>query len=115
MQSKEIRRVKTIFYVLIALSIISFVIFQSRNIITGPRINIDSPLNGAVMDESVTIIEGTTENISEIKLNGRNISVDEEGDFKEKLLLSYGYNTIILEAKDRFNRKIVKKLELVLK
>ena len=113
--TKEARVIKTTISSLIVLVIAFFVLFQSRNLIAGPQLIINNPSNGEVVEDSLTEISGIAENISEIKLNGRNIFVDERGNFNEKILLSYGYNTIIIEAKDRFNRKTTEKLELVFK
>jgi len=115
MQSKERKIIGIIAFTLVILFIASFTLFQSRNLIAGPQIVINYPQNGETVENSLTEILGNAQNISEIKLNGRNIFVNEEGDFKENVLLSYGYNLIVFEIKDRFNRKEIKKLELILK
>jgi len=115
MQSKKRKILDIILSSLIVLVIIYFSFFQSKNLIAGPKITVDRPLNGATAESALTQVTGKAENVSEIKLNGRNIFVDEEGYFDEEVLLSYGYNTIFIEVKDRFNRKIIKELELVLK
>lgn len=100
---------------LVILLVMGFVAYQSRNIILGPQIKIESPTNGRTAENSLVKIVGIAKNISEIKLNGRNIFVDEAGRFNERILLSYGYNTIVIEGRDRFGRKKIKKLELVYK
>jgi hypothetical protein len=115
MQSKEKKILKNILFGLIIFIVVSFSVFQSKNLITGPKIKVVSPINGQIAEESLIKVTGITKNISEIKLNGRNIFVDEKGVFNERVLLSYGYNTITLEGKDRFNREIKEELELVLK
>ena len=48
-------------------------------------------------------------------MNDRQMFTDEEGEFSEKLLLSYGYNIITVKAKDRFGRETKKTLELIYK
>jgi hypothetical protein len=100
---------------LITVVVLSFSLFQAKNIITGPQIEIENPLDGQTVEESLTHIEGSTKNITEIKLNGRNIFVNEEGEFEETMLLAYGYNKIVIEAEDRFGRKKMEELEIVLK
>lgn len=97
------------------LIVISFTLFQSRSIIAGPKIEIFTPESGSTASDSLVEIRGKTQNISEIKLNNRSIFIDEEGNFEEKLLLSYGYNIITIEGRDRFNREEKKTIELVLK
>ena len=100
---------------LVILLVMGFVVFGSRNIVLGPQIKIETPTNGKTAESSLVEIRGFAKNISEIKMNGRNIFIDEDGKFKEKMLLSYGYNTIVIEGRDRFGRKEIKKLELVYK
>lgn len=104
---------KIILICLVVLSIVGYSIFQARNIITGPRITITSPQNGSTQSEPLIVLEGYAKNISFITLNNRQIYVDKDGAFKEKLLLTNGYNLWKIEAKDKFGRVVSKKIELV--
>ena len=69
--------------------------------------------NGAIVSTSTLEISGATKNINDISLDDRNISIDEKGNFKEEILLSPGYNTIMLDAHDRFGSKTEKILEVI--
>ncbi|MDO8510516.1 MAG: hypothetical protein Q7S15_02740 [bacterium] len=89
--------------------------YQARKLIAGPRIAIESPSNGAMLGSSIVEIVGKAENISFISMNDRPIYVDEQGIFKEKLLLAYGYNIIKVAARDKFGRNTVETLEVVYK
>lgn len=89
--------------------------FRAKDLVLGPRLEIASPSSGAVIDESLVEIQGEAKNISFLTLNGNKIFTDEEGFFKEKLLLSYGYNVITVAAKDRFGRVNTKTIQLVYK
>lgn len=112
----RIKKILKLGVFIISLSVIVlFVVFQSRNLIIGPSIEIIEPKTGSTVEDSLIEIKGLARNISEIKLNGRNILIDEEGNFNEKLLLLYGYNIITIEGQDRFKRKEKKILELVFK
>jgi hypothetical protein len=110
---------KTRFYFKLTLTLsITFLIafysiYQTKDLVVGPVINIYQPKNGDVFSKSMVEIKGTTQNISIINLNDRPIFVDEEGNFSELLLLSYGYNVIKMEVSDKFDRKITKTLELI--
>lgn len=106
---------KLVGIVFLAVAISGYAIFQARNIILGPIINIDSPKNGATVAQSFVEIEGKTRNISYISMNDNQIFTDDKGVFREKLLLSYGYNIITIRVRDRFNREITKRLELIYK
>jgi hypothetical protein len=106
--------IKFSFIVLIAIAIIGYAFFQSRNLINGPQIILKSPAIGATVKDPLVAIEGSVKNISFITLNDRQIFVDNAGHFKEELLLSPGYNVWEIEAKDKFGRIVSKKIELVL-
>lgn len=101
--------------VIIAISIIAigYGLISSKTLIKGPEIEITEPKNGETLSKSLISITGIAKNISFITLNDRQIYVDNNGNFKETLLLSYGYNIISIKAYDRFKRKIEERLELV--
>lgn len=108
---------------LIRISVISILVFgfgfygyyQSKNLITGPKIAIESPENGQTFSNSYIEIVGKTKNVASIILNGKQIFVDKDGSLKEGLLLAFGYNIIEIEAKDRFGRTVKETREIVLK
>jgi hypothetical protein len=101
--------------VLIITGIIGYSYYQSRNLINGPQISLTSPSTGATVNEPLVTVKGNAANISFITLNDRQIFIDNEGNFKEDLLLSPGYNVWTIEAKDKFGRVVSKKIELVLR
>jgi len=51
------------------------------------------------------VIEGVAKNAVFISINGRPITVDTAGSFKEKVILQNGYNDITIFANDRFRRE----------
>lgn len=107
--------IKTIVIIFVILTIFGYALFQARNIIIGPIIEIMEPKNGVSVEESIIKIVGKAKNISHISMNNNQIFTDDKGIFKEKLLLSYGYNIITIKAQDRFNREVVAILELIYK
>jgi hypothetical protein len=92
-----------------------YALFEARGIIIGPTIEITGPKNGEGFDESLTTIEGHAKHVSFISLNDHPITVNESGYFREKLLLSPGYNIIKLKVVDRFGRERTSFLELLFK
>jgi|SRR3989344_3230196 len=88
-------------------------LFEARFLIQGPVITVDAPLNGQRLSDPLVQIAGKAKNISDIALNERKIFIDEKGQFREHLLLYYGYNVLTLTAHDRFGRETRKILELV--
>jgi hypothetical protein len=101
--------------IILALIIIGYSLFQAHSIITGPEIDVYSPQNGTVYSHTLIEISGQAHNTSFLNLNKRQIFTDRDGYFKEKLLLSPGYNILVLDAKDKFGKTTEKRLELILK
>lgn len=99
----------------IVILILGYAVFAARDFVKGPSITIESPQNGTTSTESLIDIHGSVKNISFLTLNGNKIFTDEAGVFTEQVLLSYGYNIMTLEAKDRFGRTVEKTLQLIYK
>ncbi len=95
--------------------VVGYSLFQAHAIINGPVITVYSPQNGTVYTNTLIEIRGKVENVSYLNLNGKQIFTNSKGEFNEKLLLSPGYNILVLDAKDKFGKKTEKKLELILK
>jgi hypothetical protein len=106
---------KAIIITLFLLALFGYGIFEVWNYATGPKIIISSPANGISVSESLISIDGQGINTKQITLNDRPIVVDEQGNFSEKILLSYGYNVLELKAEDRFGKKTEQKLQIVYK
>jgi hypothetical protein len=106
---------KAITIVLFLICLFGYGIFEVWKYATGPQILVSSPKNGVSVSESLITITGHGQNTKEITLNDRPIVVDESGRFSEKILLSYGYNILDLEAKDRFGKTTEQKLQIVYK
>lgn len=90
---------------LILLCIISgYVFFQARFLIAGPQIALaeEAPIHN---NERVITLSGSAFNITHLWLNDRPIFTDENGQFKEALVLENGYTIATLRAKDRYGRE----------
>jgi hypothetical protein len=99
----------------LGLVIVGYSLFQAQKLLTGPVIEIYTPQNGATYSQTLIEIDGRALNTAYLNLNGRKIFTDKNGYFKEKLLLSPGYNIIKLDAVDKFKKYTEKTLEIILK
>lgn len=118
MQNKEKRNLKTVLFSIFFIFIVAFIFFNSRNIIFGIKIknvNINnSPATKYTKTkESIIKITGKAKNAINIKINGREISIDQKGNFSETLALSLGYNLINIIAKDKFGNVDEKNYQLI--
>ncbi|OGG72556.1 hypothetical protein A3A38_02290 [Candidatus Kaiserbacteria bacterium RIFCSPLOWO2_01_FULL_53_17] len=105
--SRFIRITLIVFFVLAA----GYALYEAQGLLSGPIISI--PNETVTIHEEFTTIRGRAERISELRLNGKPISVTEEGEFEESYLAAPGSNRIILEARDARGRKSVKTLDVV--
>lgn len=108
---KNIVHVITILVVLAV--IIGYSYLEMRGMLMGPRITIDSPTNGQTVSDPILVLSGVAENVRVISLNGREILIDEVGNFEEIHLLYPGHNTIVLRAQDRFDTEIEQRMQII--
>ena len=106
--------IKIVFLVLVVFFIGGYSLFEARNIIRGPVVEVFEPVSGTTTENPLVDIKGITQNTSAISLNDRPITIDKKGEFSEKLLLSPGYNIIKLAVSDRFGRQKIEMLKLIL-
>ncbi len=84
---------------------ILYVIFQSRNFLIGPVLKITYPTENQTVAGPVIEVRGQARNVSFITLNNKTIFIDDEGEFKESLLMPEGMVILRLKGKDRFGRE----------
>ncbi len=82
----------------------AYIIFQARFMIQGPQLALDIEPN-RVQNERIISLSGTASNITKITLNGRQIFTNEDGYFKEALVLENGYTIATIAAFDRYGRE----------
>lgn len=99
--------------IFIGVIIVGYSLFSARHIIKGPTIVIESPQNGELLKNNFLELKGRSENLNYITLNDRQIFIDDEGNFKEKLILYEGENTLKFYGKDKFGRETTKYIQVV--
>lgn len=89
-------------------------LFEAHMLVQGPSISISLPKD-MPLSEALVTVAGETKNATWIGLLGKQIHVNEQGQFREQLLVPVGYSILTLEARDRFGRSTTKKVEIVRK
>ena len=69
-----------------------------------PVLVVASPVNGAVVREPVVEIKGRTERESKLTVNGRELTIDRQGDFHERIEVQIGVNRLELLSENRFGK-----------
>lgn len=88
----------SLFFILIFI----YAFFISKDLIFGVKIKNVSIADGATVRENTVKVNGNAKNAINLILDGREISVDQGGNFSETIALSPGYNVINIRAKDKF-------------
>lgn len=94
--------------------ILAYSYFVVNDFIRGPRIIIDTPLNGFSTTIPIIVVSGHSIHTNNLAINGAQTPVDLVGNFSSQLILAPGYNIIKVTAKDNYARTVEKAIEIVL-
>lgn len=108
---KRILNISSISFLFIFIFIFAF--FESRNLIFGVKIKNVNITDGAKVENNIMNVTGTAKNALQLSLNDRIISIDQQGNFNETIALLPGYNTISIDAKDKFGHSDEKIYKLI--
>ncbi len=99
--------------ILIAFIIIGYSVWRTHTYIEGPAISIFEPVNGSALASSTVTVRGQALRVNIISINGNVISVDQEGNFTENIVLFPGLNILTITAQDQFKRHTEKRLTIM--
>ncbi len=102
-----ISRIKKSQFILIALLFVvlaSYLLFQYKDAIIAPSINITTPSENEVVKTTLVSVEGSTDPENVVYVNDFPVSVDDNGRFKKILYLFPGKTKITIKAVNRFNK-----------
>lgn len=112
----EIRKLLQWTVVIIGILIIlGYGIFVFKGIVWGPRIILNTHLNGFATTSPLITISGRAIRTTILFLNGATTTLDLAGNFSESLLLSRGYNIMTLEGFDKYGQETRETIEMTLK
>jgi hypothetical protein len=99
----------SVFFILILV----YAFFVSKDLIFGVKIRNVNLTDGATVTNNVINLTGTAKNAIKLVLDGREISVDQQGNFSETIALLPGYNIIDIRAQDKFGYVDEKNYKLI--
>jgi len=88
---------------------------RTRDIVNGVALIVSGIENGERFDSSLIHIEGNVKNATKLSVNDRELFVDEDGTWKDDLLLQPGYTIVSIKAEDRFGKKTEKEYHVLYK
>lgn len=98
---------------LLFIFIIIYTFFNSRDLILGVKIKNVEIARNAENGINIVKITGNAKNAKSLTLNGREISIDQAGNFSETIVLLVGYNIITIKAVDKFGYSDEKDYKLI--
>ena len=94
-------------------AVLTYAIYQLSGVTHQPKLNIDSPVNGATVKNELITISGRADGLIRLSLDDEKVTLQANGQFATELLVAEGYNIITLSGADRFGRTVKKKLQLI--
>lgn len=112
--SNDLKKIlKIVIIAIFFLFIIIFGFYRSKDLIFGVKIRNVNIINGSTTTADTLNITGNARNAIKISINGREISVNNQGDFDETIALLSGYNIINIKAEDKFGASDEKNYQLI--
>ena len=96
-----------IFFILV----LFYGLYEAQGLLFGPVINVTSQVS--VVNEPFITVRGHADHIAALSMNGKTISVTEDGVFDEPFVLAPGDNHIVFDAVDKYGRSSQRILEVV--
>ena len=106
MSVKESFLEKSKIWIFLVLMGIVLIYFFSRifNFLYGPIITINSPSEGEIIKTETFYVDGNVKNVKNISINGKDITIDEKGNFKEEIVAKSPYTLVVIEAIDKYGK-----------
>jgi hypothetical protein len=107
------KTLKIILVSLLFIIIVVYAFFRSKDLIFGVKIRDMDIVDGSTMTNNILNITGNAKNALDLTLDGREISIDQQGNFNETIVLLPGYDIITIKAEDKFGNIDEKDYKLI--
>ncbi len=98
--------VRSILIIGIIVLFVGYLGWQVKGILTPPDLQVYSPIEGAIINQTEIVIEGVTAKETHLTINGQEVRVNEQGKFSTTLNLSVGVNTLTITATKKHGKTI---------
>jgi hypothetical protein len=112
-RTTSLRAIRITITTLVIILIVAYALWRSLAYARGPSITLSAPLNYSSINSSTTHVIGRVERANTITLNGKAVTIDEQGHFDETIIVFPGTNILTLEARDQFNRTVKEQVTVV--
>lgn len=101
------RRIRNLIIFLIIAACFVYLGVEIKKIVSPPILDITSPQDNLVIDKNSVEVSGKTEPESAVTINGQEVFLDPQGQFREKIELVSGLNTIEIASQKKHSKKSV--------
>jgi len=105
--------IKILLVSVLFLFIMIYAFFRSKDLILGVKIKNVNIVDGAKVTNNILNVTGVAKNAVDLTLDGREISVDQQGNFNETIALLPGYNIVDIKARDKFGHTDERNYKLI--
>jgi hypothetical protein len=95
-----------VFLGLVVLGLGVYFALEIKKIIAPPQISLAAPQDGLVTTERSLVIEGRTEREVSLRINGKPVSPDGNGNFRDTLELQEGLNLITVVGAKKHSKEM---------
>jgi len=103
MRLQKILKMTALIALFVLILVYSF--FKTRDLFFGLRLVVSGIADNQSYSDPVLEITGQAKKAKELTINGDEIFVSPEGNFRDLRILLPGYNIITIKAKDRFGKE----------
>ena len=105
--------VRFFLFSVVVISLLLFLGFHVKNVLTPPSLVVLSPENGFISNSNFVDVNGKTDPEIQITINDELVKNDENGNFSQNINLLPGINTFVIEAKNKHG-KITEEVRIVI-
>lgn len=107
------KRIELVLLFLLVATALLYGAFRAYPLIAGPSITIYNPLEGDYVASSTFEVSGIVKRANVITLQGKPITIDTEGHFRETLVAQLPYTILVLVATDAYGESVSKTIRVI--
>lgn len=98
---------KTIFLAtaVFILIFIGYLVSSYRAFKGAPNLSVTDPKEGEVFTSSKILVSGSTDKDAQVFINNQKVDTDENGNFRQSIVLNSGINTLVIEAQSKSGKR----------
>lgn len=100
------RLIQILFFVVLVSALSFYIGHQIKMIIAPPELTIVSPADDSLTTDATIIVQGKTEKGAQLKINGENVLIAQDGTFTKEVALERGLNILQIEGSKRYSRLV---------